>query len=140
VHAARSRGIRFDFSNGLNEHWNWEVAEAAVKQGFLPDTISTDLTFAGRVEQVLDLPNVMSKFLVLGMPLNQVIACVTRNASQSFPEFKNLGTLRPGTPADVTILELVEGDFDFVDNYKNVRKGKQKLFTRAVVAGGKRYQ
>jgi dihydroorotase len=138
VRAARGRGIRFDFSNGLNEHWNWEVAEAALKESFLPDTISTDLTFGGRVEQVFDLPTVMSKFLALGVPLTQVIACVTKNASESFPEFKNLGTLRPSTAADVTVLELAEGNFEFVDNYKKTRKGKQKLITRAVVAGGKR--
>jgi dihydroorotase len=139
VRAARNRGIRFDFSNGLNEHWNWDVAEKAYKQGFPPDTISTDLTFQGRVEQVFDLPNVMSKFLTLGMPLTQVITCVTKNASQSFPEFKDLGTLRPGTAADVTVLELTQGNFDFVDNYKNGRTGKQKLVTRAVIAGGKRF-
>ena len=114
-------------------------AEKAYKEGFGPDTISTDLTFGGRVEQVFDLPTVMSKFLVLGMPLTQVIACVTKNASQGFPEFKDLGTLRPGTAADVTIFELAEGDFEFVDNYKGARKGKQKLITRGVVAGGKRF-
>lgn len=139
VRAARGRGVRFDFSNGLNEHWNWEVAQSAYKEGFGPDTISTDLTFGGRVEQVFDLPNVMSKFLALGMPLNQVIQCVTKNASQSFPEFKDLGTLRPSTAADVTIMELTEGTFEFVDNYKGKRTGKQKLVTRAVIAGGKRF-
>lgn len=138
VRAARGRGIRFDFSNGLNEHWNWEVAEAAYKQGFAPDTISTDLTVAGRTDQVFDLPNVMSKFLALGMPLNQVIACATVNASRSFLEFKDLGSLRPGTPADVTILELTQGDFEFVDNYKNTRKGRQKLIERNVIMAGKR--
>ncbi len=67
VRATRRRGIRFDFSNGLNEHWDWNVAEQAMAQGFAPDTIATDLTVAGRTEQVLDLPNVVSKMLLLGM-------------------------------------------------------------------------
>lgn len=130
MRAARGRGILFDFGNGLNEHWNWDVAQSALKQGFPPDTISTDLTFGGRVNQVFDLPTVMSKVLLLGMPLNQVIACATINPARAIREFNALGTLRPSAPADVTVLELAQGDFEFVDNYKNVRMGKQKLVTR----------
>lgn len=138
VRQARRRGILFDFGNGLNEHWTWDVAQSALKQNFPPDTISTDLTFAGRTEQVLDLPNVLSKFLALGMPLDQVLACVTRNASRSIRELNPYGSLRKGAVADVTVLELQEGNFEFVDNYKNKRSGTKKLFTRAVINGGKR--
>ncbi|MEP6963728.1 MAG: amidohydrolase/deacetylase family metallohydrolase [Acidobacteriota bacterium] len=138
VRAARKRGILFDFGNGLNEHWNWDVAISGLKQDFPPDTLSTDLTFAGRTEQVLDLPNVMSKFLLMGMPLNRVIACVTSNAARAVKELNPYGSLKPGSAADVTVLELAQGNFEFVDNYKNRRMGAQKLFTRAVVNGGKR--
>lgn len=138
VRAARRRGIRFDFSNGLNEHWDWNVAEKALAQGFAPDTIATDLTVAGRKEQVLDLPNVMSKMLVLGMPLKSVLACVTVNASKSFRELGSFGSLAVGAPADVTLLELAGGGHDFVDNYRNRRSGSQRLLTRGVVMGGKR--
>jgi dihydroorotase len=138
VRAARRRGIRFDFGNGRNEHWTWAVAESALAQGFPPDTISTDLEVVGRTEQVFDLPTVMSKFLVLGMPLNQVIACVTSSAARSFREFHEYGSLRKGSVADVTILELTRGTFDFVDNYKGTRMGTQKLVTRAVLVAGKR--
>jgi dihydroorotase len=137
VRAARKRGIRFDFGNGRNEHWTWAVAESGLKQGFPPDTISTDLEAVGRTEQVFDLPTVMSKFLTLGMPLNQVIACVTSNAARSFREFHEYGSLRKGAVADVTILELTGGSFEFVDNYKGKRTGKQKLVTRGVVVAGK---
>lgn len=137
VRAARRRGIRFDFGNGLNEHWNWEVAQSGLRQGFPPDTLSTDLTFAGRTNQVIDLPNVMSKFLLMGMPLPQVIACVTQNAARSVREFHPYGSLRVGAAADVTVLELVQGSFSFVDNYKNERMGTQRLETRAVIVGGK---
>jgi dihydroorotase len=137
VREARRRGVRFDFANGLNEHWAWDVAERAVAQDFLPDTISSDLTVAGRTAQVFDLPTVLSKFLVLGMPLSDVLARVTSNAAMTFRELNAFGTLRDGSPADVTVLELTEGTFDFVDNYQKTRKGKQRLVTRAVVFGGK---
>lgn len=139
VRAARKRGIRFDHSNGLNEHWDWEVAEKALAQGFAPDTIATDLTVAGRKDQVFDLPNVMSKMLLLGMSLKQVIACTTVNASKTFRELNACGSLAVGASADVTILELGNGDYDFVDNYRNRRSGKQRLFTRGVVMAGKRF-
>ena len=136
VRDARRRGVRFDFANGLTEHWGWDVAERAMAQDFLPDTISSDLTVAGRTAQVLDLPNVLSKFLLLGMPLSDVIARVTANSAQTFRQLNTLGTLREGSPADVTVLELTEGAFEFVDNYKKVRPGRQRLVARAVVFGG----
>ena len=137
VRAARKRGILFDFGNGLNEHWNWEVAQKALKQDFPPDTLSTDLTIAGRTDQVIDLPNVMSKFLLMGMSLSEVVACVTQNASRAIREYRPYGSLRPGSIADVTVLELTQGTFSFVDNYKGMKTGMQRLMTRAVVLGGK---
>jgi dihydroorotase len=135
---ARRRGILFDFGNGRTAHWTWDVAQSAMQQGFLPDTISSDSTAAGLTDQVLNLPNVMSKFLLLGMPLDQVIARVTANAAHAIPEFKSLGTLRTGAAADVAILDLREGDFEFVDNYGGKRMGRRKLFPYAVVKGGKK--
>ena len=138
VREARRRGILFDFGNGLTEHWNWDVAQSALQQDFAPDTISTDLNLAGRTEQVIDLPNVLSKFLQMGMPLKQAIACVTINAARSIREFHDCGSLRRGAAADVTILELAQGNFGFVDNYKNIRSGTQRLMTRAVIMGGKK--
>lgn len=139
VRQARENGIRFDFGNGLNEHWSWEVAEKALAQGFAPDTISSDLNVPGRVAQVFDLPNVMSKFLALGMTLEQVIACVTSNAAQYYRELNAFGSLRPGTTADITVLDLAQSDFEFVDNYQGTRKGRQRLVTRTVFMGGTRF-
>jgi dihydroorotase len=75
---------------------------------------------------------------MLGVPLMQVIAMATSNAAATFPAFKGLGTLRPGAPADVSILELREGSFDFIDNVNTKRTGKQRLFPRAAIMGGKR--
>lgn len=139
VREARRRGVLFDFGNGLNEHWNWDLAKNALLQNFPPDTVSTDLTITGRTDQVIDLPNVLSKFLLMGMPLKQAIACVTVNASRAIPEFRAYGTLRLGSAADVTVLEMTQGSFEFVDNYKNKQSGSQRLVTRAVVVGGKRF-
>ena len=138
VIGARKRGIWFDIGNGRVAHINWAEAERGLKQGFLPDTISTDWTDAGRTDQVFDFPNVLSKFLMLGMPVDQVIARGTSNAARTLPAFKDLGTLRVGASADVAVLELRQGEFEFVDNYGNTRMGKQKLFATATVLGGKR--
>jgi dihydroorotase len=134
---ARRRGVLFDFGNGRTAHWTWDVAERAMQQGFLPDTISSDITGAGLTDQVLNLPNVMSKFLVLGMPLDQVIARATSNAAHAIPEYKSYGTLRTGAAADIAVFDLKEGDFDFVDNYKGRRTGHHKLVPYGVVMGGK---
>jgi dihydroorotase len=138
VMAARRRRVRFDLGNGRTGHLRWDIAEGVLQAGFLPDTFSTDWTPEARTSQVIDFPNVMSKFLMLGMPLDQVIACATINAAKDFPVFHNRGTLKPGVPADVAVLELREGAFEFVDNFGNKRTGQQRLFPSATVLAGKR--
>jgi len=137
VQAARRRGIWFDFGNGQNGHVTWDVAERAVRAGFLPDTLSTDYNANSRSTGVIDLPNVMSKFLMLGVPLNQVVAMVTSNAAKVFPAFRDRGTLAVGANADVAVLELREGTFEFLDNYGGKRSGNQRLFPIATVMAGK---
>ena len=139
VRDARKRGILFDIGNGRNGHITWEVAERALQQGFRPDTISSDLNGAGLTDQVIDFPNVLSKFLLMGMNLNDVIACGTVNAAKSIPALKDLGTLRNGAVADITVLELTEGQFEFVDNVNTKRTGRQKLVSRAVFVAGKQW-
>ena len=138
VTAARRRGVRFDLGNGRTGHLRWDVAERVLKAGFLPDTFSTDWTPEGRAAQVIDFPNVMSKFLMLGMSVDQVVACATVNASRVFNVFRDRGTLNVGAPADVAVLELREGTFEFVDNFENKRTGRQRLFPSATVLAGKR--
>jgi dihydroorotase len=138
VLAARKRGIWFDIGNGRVAHIAWAEAERGLKQKFPPDTISSDWTDAGRTDQVFDFPNVLSKFLVLDMPVDQVIAMGTTNAARAVASFKDLGTLRVGAVADVAVLELRDGQFEFVDNYKGTRTGTRKLFATAVVNGGRR--
>ena len=139
VRDARRRGVLFDIGNGRNGHITWEVAERALQQDFLPDTISSDLNGAGLTDQVFDFPNVLSKFLMLGMSLDQVIARGTVNAAKAIPALKDLGTLRNGAVADITVLELAQGDFEFVDNVNTKRIGHQKLIPRAAFVAGKRW-
>jgi dihydroorotase len=138
VLAARRRGIWFDVGNGRTGHLRWDVVDRVMATGFWPDTLSTDWTPEGRLEQVIDFPNVMSKFLEFGMPLDEVIARATTAPSRVFEVFHDRGTLNVGAPADLAMLELREGRFEFVDNYGNTRTGRQRLFPIATVLGGKR--
>ena len=138
VMAARRRGVIFDFGNGVNGHFTWDMLERTMKQGFWPDTFSTDWSVASKTTGVVDFPNVMSKFLMFGMSVSQIIACATVNAARVFPAFDDRGTLNVGAPADVAIMELRDGAFEFVDNYKGKRTGKQCLFPIATVLNGKR--
>jgi dihydroorotase len=137
VATARRRGIIFDFGNGVADHFDWSTMERATKQGFWPDTISTDWNVTSKTTGVVDFPNVMSKFIMFGMPLSQIIACATVNAARVFPSFDDRGTLNVGAPADVAIMELREGTFEFLDNYKGTRTGHQRLFPARTVLAGK---
>ena len=138
VLSARRRGVWFDVGNGRTGHLRWDIVERVMREGFWPDTVSTDWTVEGRSAQVFDFPNVMSKLLDVGMPLDQVIARATVNASRVFEVFRDRGTLNVGAPADVALLELRQGTFEFVDNYGNKRTGQQRLFPGGTVLGGRR--
>jgi dihydroorotase len=137
VTAARRRGVIFDFGNGTLDHFDWATVERATKQGFWPDTFSTDWNVMSKTTGVVDFPNVMSKFIMFGMPLKDIIACATVNAARVFPAFDDRGTLNVGAPADVAILELRDGTFEFLDNYKGTRAGRQRLFPAGTVLAGK---
>ncbi|HEY7284870.1 MAG TPA: hypothetical protein VH497_05495 [Vicinamibacterales bacterium] len=140
VLAARRRGIWFDVGNGRTRHMRWDIVERVMSAGFWPDTFSTDWTPEGRTEQVFDFPNVMSKFLGFGMTLNEVIARATLNPSRVFDFFRDRGTLNVGAPADIAILELRRGSFEFVDNYGNARAGRERLFPAGTILNGRRTQ
>ena len=137
VMAARRRGVIFDFGNGVLDHFDWATVERATAQGFWPDTFSTDWNVMSKTTGVVDFPNVMSKFFMFGMPLDRIIACATVNAARVFPSFDDRGTLNVGAPADVVLLELREGTFEFLDNYKGTRTGRQRLFPAGTVLAGK---
>jgi dihydroorotase len=107
---------------------------------FWPDSFSTDWNTNAHQTGVIDLPNCMSKFLGLGMSVDQVIARAAVNPSRMFPLFNDRGTLNVGAPADVAMLELRDGNFDFLDNFNNKIQGKQRLFPSGTVLAGKRVQ
>ncbi len=134
---ARQRGVWFDMGHGRGGHFRWDTTERILAAGFLPDTLSTDWTPQGRVAQFVDLPTVMSKLMYLGMSLEQVVACVTGNAARVFEAFREKGSLKVGAPADISLLELRSGAFDFLDNYNEKRTGRQKLFPAGTVLAGK---
>jgi dihydroorotase len=137
VAAARRRGVWFDVGNGQTGHMRWDTIDQIVKANFWPDTFSTDWNTNAHMTGVIDFPNCMSKFLMLGMPLDQVIARATVNAAKTFPVFRGRGTLAAGAPADIAILELRNGDFEYLDNFNNKRTGHQRLFPAGTVLGGK---
>jgi dihydroorotase len=134
---ARRRGVVFDVGNGQTGHMRWDTIGAIVKAGFWPDTFSTDWNTNSRQTGVVDLPNCMSKLLGYGMTVPDAIARATINASRVFPLFKDRGTLRVGAPADVAVLELRDGTFEFLDNFKGTITGRQRFFPSATVLGGK---
>ncbi len=138
VLAARRRGVWFDVGNGQMGHMRWDTVAAIMKAGFWPDTFSTDWNTNAHQTGVVDLPNCMSKLFGYGMTLDQAIARATVNPARIFPLFNDRGTLNVGAPADVAVLELRKGEFEFLDNYKNTIKGTQRLFPSATVLGGKR--
>ena len=140
VLAARRRGVWFDVGNGQAGHMRWDTIAAIMKAGFWPDTFSTDWNKNAHETGVIDLPNCMSKLFGYGMTLDEAIARATVNAARIFPLFNDRGTLNVGAPADVAVLELRKGKFEFLDNYKNKITGHQRLFPSTTVLGGKRVQ
>jgi len=138
VLAARRNGIVFDVGNGVRDHIRWDIVEQVMRAGFWPDTFSTDWNVMSKTTGVVDFPNCMSKLFNYGMSVPEAIACATVNAARTFPAFRDRGTLNIGAQADVAILELREGEFEFLDNYENKIKGRQRLFPSETVLGGVR--
>ena len=137
VLAARRRGVWFDVGNGQTGHMRWDVIERIMQAGFWPDTFSTDWNVNSPKTGVIDFPNCMSKLFGFGMTVPEAIACATVNASRTFDLFRGRGTLNVGAVADVALLELRQGNFEFLDNYGNKVPGRQRLFPSGTVLGGK---
>ena len=140
VLAARRRGVWFDVGNGQTGHMRWDIVERIMKAGFWPDSFSTDWNANSKTTGVVDFPNCMSKLFNYGMSIDQAIACGTVNPARMFPLFNDRGTLNVGAPADVALLELREGTFEFLDNYQGKITGRQRLFPAGTVLGGRRIQ
>jgi dihydroorotase len=124
---AKKRGVVFDVGHGGGS-FDYTIAEAAIAQGVGPDTISSDIhVFSGNTPGMPYLTWVMSKFLNMGFTLEQVVAMTTINPARVINKLPKLGTLQLGAPADVSILEIVEGPVKFVDTRNNTREGKVHL-------------
>jgi dihydroorotase len=132
---ARERGVFFDPAQGQT-HLNFDVAENCFQQNFLPDTLSTDLTVITAERRVYDLPTTVSKFMAIGIGLDKAIGMVTANAARVFDYGAQIGTLRPGSEADISIFDLRDGKFEFEDSDGGKRTGRQMLVNKAVVRHG----
>jgi dihydroorotase len=131
----RRRGVLFDVGHGGGS-FAWYVAVPAIKEGFLPDTISTDLHIGSMNAGMKDQLNVMSKFLALGLSLEDVIARSTWNPARAIHR-EDLGQLTVGAPADVTVLSLQAGEFGFVDSFGGRLKADRKLVGELTLRDGK---
>ena len=129
---ARARGVIFDVGHGAGSFW-FRNAVPAVKQGFIPDSISTDLHTGNFT--VLSMTQVMSKFLAMGVPLQDLIRRSTVNPAREIhrPE---LGTLSVGKEADIAVLEQLDGPFSYIDCGFARMDGKGKLIARMTVRAG----
>ncbi len=133
---ARKSGVFFDVGHGAGS-FSFEVMEKCLRQGFLPDTISSDLYTANIHGPVYDLPTTLSKFLLLGLSLREVVERATVNAARVFNFSAGIGTLKRGAEADVGVFELREGELTFTDSDHKTRTGRQKLTPIVTVRAGK---
>jgi dihydroorotase len=130
---ARAHGVIFDVGHGGGSFW-FRNAAPAVKQGFIPDSMSTDLHTGNYT--ILSMNNVMSKFLAMGVPLSDIIRRSTINPAREIhrPE---LGTLSVGKEADIAVLELLHGKFGYIDCGFARMDGDVRLIARMTVRAGR---
>jgi dihydroorotase len=137
--AARDRGVVFDVANATT-NFSYRVAREAISQGILPTTLSTDLTVNSLTARVYGLTVTMSKFLALGLSLNQVVAMTTANPARALGESTSLGSLKPGMAADISIFQLAEDEWDLENNDGDTLRSNRLIFPRAAVRIGKLVQ
>lgn len=140
VREARARGVIFDVGEGPH-NLSMTVVEKCLEQDFAPDTLSTDLANPYGIgnNDRDDMPTLVSRFLALGMSLDQAIERVTIAPAGVCNFGLQIGTLRPGSEADISIFELREGKFEFGDNANTkgeTRFGKQMLINKSVICRG----
>lgn len=133
---ARARGVRFDVGHGAGS-FTWPIAEAALADGFRPDTISSDLHRFNIAGPVHDLATTLSKFLLLGLSLEEVVAMATTAPAAALGSDLALGTLAAGAEADLTVLRLEDGRFGLIDSEGTTREARQRLVPVAVIRAGR---
>ena len=134
---AQRHGIIFDCAHGRN-HFSFRMIEKALDQGFLPDTISTDLTFTSATYgPVWDLLTTMSKLLHFGMSLDDIVARATAAPAKILGYQGTVGTLQPGANADLAVLELRAGNFDLTDSEGSTITAKRRLIAQMTLRDGR---
>ncbi len=134
---AQRAGIIFDCAHGRS-HFNFRMIEKALDQGFLPDTISTDLTMTSATRgPVWDLPTTMSKLLHFGMPLEEIVRRVTATPARLMGYAGTVGTLQPGANADVSVFELRDGSYELRDSDGDTITAKRRLLAQLTVKDGR---
>jgi len=131
----RKRGVIFDVGHGGGS-FAWRIAVPALKEGFLPDSISTDLHIGSMNSGMKDMLNVMDKFLAMGMSLDDVVLRSTWNPAREI-RHEEVGHLSVGAPADIAVLRVEQGTFGFVDMYGARMRGTQKLTCELTLRDGK---
>lgn len=139
VHDAIERGVILDVGHGSGS-FSWHVAETALAQGIQPQTISSDLHVYNVNGPVYDLANVLTKFLHLGLSLEDVIAKVTSVPASSVLMQDRIGTLAQGAWGDAAIFELREGNFSLIDSQGETRTGHQSIVPITVIKNGQVYR
>jgi dihydroorotase len=131
----RKRGVIFDVGHGGGS-FLWRIAVPALKDGFLPDSISTDLHVGSMNAGMKDMLNVMTKFLAMGLSLDDVIVRSTWNPAREIKQ-ESLGHLSVGAPADVAVLRLEKGRFGLTDMYGARMAAAERLVCEMTVRDGK---
>ena len=132
---ARKRGVMFDIGHGKGS-FAFKTARGMLANSFYPDTISSDVHALCIDGPAFDQVTTLSKFLCMGMPLPDVIAASTANAAMALKR-PELGTLKPGSIGDATILSVRKGEFDYVDVVGEHMVGDKRIFSDGVVIGGR---
>jgi dihydroorotase len=131
----RKRGVIFDVGHGGGS-FLWRIAVPAMKEGFVPDSISTDLHIGSMNAGMKDMLNVMDKFLAMGMSLDEVVLRSTWNPAREIKQ-EELGHLTQGAVADIAVFRLEKGNFGFVDMHGARLRGTQKLTCELTLRDGK---
>jgi dihydroorotase len=134
---AQRHGIIFDCAHGRN-HFSFPMIEKALDQGFLPDTISTDLTLTSAMRgPVWDLTTTMSKLLHFGMKLDDIVERATAAPARILGYEGTVGTLAPGANADIALIERRNGNVDLTDSDGNTVTARERLVTRMTLKDGR---
>jgi dihydroorotase len=133
---ARKRGVLFD-TGTARFHTSHPVARAAIAEGFLPDTISTDLCLTNYQHITIDMPTTLTKFMALGLSLEQVLQRATVEPAKSLPAERGHGRLVEGLAADIALFTIESGEFTYQDFFGNPVQAGRRLVCRGTIKDGR---